>query len=306
MFKSAASKIVIVAAVLGTLIWSVELAGKGITGVQGGSGLKAGKILFAQNCARCHSLDPAKPQSVGPFLGDLHTRAGNNQLGLTGVEYVANSIVAPSDFIVPGYTNTMPQLASHMTEDGVKAIVSFLLKGTASQSALNNIKLPAKDDSAAMSSLQTSRNEIEKGKTLFFGKGQCAKCHMTHSGMEYGINGPALSWRGLIDPKYVAESIIAPSTQVAEKYGIVSCLLITGEAVAGQVAAKDDDGMELVVQSNDGKLHNKRVLWNDIDDEATNPKELVTRSPMPENYGTILTGEEIQSLVAFISALNNK
>lgn len=305
MWKSVALRVAIVGITVGVLLWGVEFTGQGIMGVHDDSGQKLGKRLFEQNCARCHSLDPAKPTSIGPFLGDLYTRADNNQSGLTGVEYVANSIIRPSDFIVPGYTNTMPQLPASITEEGVKALVSFLLKGTASQSDLNNIKLPL-NNGVDKTALQSSRDEIEQGQALFYGNGQCAKCHSGHPGMEYGVYGPTLAWRGLTDPKYIAEAIISPNANVSANYGTVSCLLSTGEAFSGRISAQSADAIELVVEASNGKLYNKRIVKSDLDDPATASSESDIRSPMPDNFKQVLSEEQIQSLVAFIHALNAK
>jgi mono/diheme cytochrome c family protein len=74
------------------------------------------KIFAAQGCAACHSLKPDE-KLVGPSLAGIATRAGDRVKAAdykgkttTGELYIRESIVQPSAYVVPGFSDgVMPQ-----------------------------------------------------------------------------------------------------------------------------------------------------------------------------------------------------
>lgn len=88
-------------------------------------------------CATCHTLDDLGWSGVvGPNLNTIGTRAATRVGGQTAEEYLHNSIRHPGEFIVPGYSNQMPQFnpepnqTNYMPEDHLNAIVAYLLTQT--------------------------------------------------------------------------------------------------------------------------------------------------------------------------------
>ncbi len=89
-------------------------------------------------CGSCHTLpDDGLTGIVGPNLAGIDTRAANDQDGRltktgdkTAADYIRQSIVSPSAFIVPGFQDVMPKNFSDpnvMPEDDREAIVNYLL-----------------------------------------------------------------------------------------------------------------------------------------------------------------------------------
>jgi mono/diheme cytochrome c family protein len=85
----------------------------------------AGKALFAaQGCGGCHTYTPAGSNGkVGPDLDNLAADA--EKAGQPLEEYVRTSIVSPSSYIVPGFSNAMPSYASLKPKE-VADLVAFL------------------------------------------------------------------------------------------------------------------------------------------------------------------------------------
>jgi cytochrome c oxidase subunit II len=85
--------------------------------------------IFTQfGCAACHTFGPAGATGqVGPPLDDLASVAAG--LGMSPEDYVRQSIVDPSAYIVPGFVDgLMPKdFGQRLTPEQLDALVQFLL-----------------------------------------------------------------------------------------------------------------------------------------------------------------------------------
>ena len=92
--------------------------------------VERGRYLFSNApaiCSTCHSLQP-DVVIVGPSLAGVANRAGNRVAGLSAEEYIRNSIVHPSDFIVPGFQDVMQKnFGDVLTSDQINDLIAFLL-----------------------------------------------------------------------------------------------------------------------------------------------------------------------------------
>lgn len=84
------------------------------------------RTLFGQRCASCHSLEEGVV-IVGPSLWDLDYTAARRVIGQTAREYVRNSIVNPSDYVVEGYQDVMAKNLGEMSADDLEALIDYLL-----------------------------------------------------------------------------------------------------------------------------------------------------------------------------------
>jgi cytochrome c2 len=76
-------------------------------------------------CASCHSLDGA--DLVGPSLEGIGDRAGDRIPGLSPTDYIRQSIVTPSAFLVKGFDNVMPQnYGQLLEEEEIEDLIVFL------------------------------------------------------------------------------------------------------------------------------------------------------------------------------------
>jgi PQQ-dependent dehydrogenase (methanol/ethanol family) len=128
------------------------------------------------------------------------------------------------------------------------------------------------------------------GEHVFFGDGKCSYCHMVNG---RGIaNGPDLSSAGRrLKPDELKESLSNPDAKIADGWGMVTARLKDGTTLRGFARAQGSH--DLVLQSNDGKLH--LLLDSEYSSVETDP-----HSAMGAYRGK---PEEMQDLVAYLSSL---
>lgn len=97
--------------------------------------ISAGRAIFNETalgtsagCRICHSLEPGR-DLVGPSLAGLASRAGTTVPGLTGADYVRQSIVEPDAYVVPGYPagQMLANLGDALSDRELGHLVAFLL-----------------------------------------------------------------------------------------------------------------------------------------------------------------------------------
>ncbi|MFQ5613103.1 MAG: c-type cytochrome [Anaerolineae bacterium] len=89
-----------------------------------------GQALFfdsATTCILCHSVE-GQGGTRGPDLSGVASRAGTRVEGLTAEEYIRQSILEPTAFVVEGYDPIMPpSLINVIGEENFDDLVAFLL-----------------------------------------------------------------------------------------------------------------------------------------------------------------------------------
>lgn len=92
--------------------------------------VERGRYLFSNApaiCSTCHSLQP-NVVIVGPSLAGVASRAGSRVDGMSADEYLRNSIVHPSAFIVPGFQDVMQKnFGDVLTSDQINDLIAFLM-----------------------------------------------------------------------------------------------------------------------------------------------------------------------------------
>jgi mono/diheme cytochrome c family protein len=101
------------------------LAQAGLAGATSGE-----QIFTAAGCAGCHTLGKAGATGkIGPSLNELPTEAGKIEPGTSAEDYVRQSIVDPSAFVVQGFKDgVMPAYKGKLTDKQVDALVKYLLE----------------------------------------------------------------------------------------------------------------------------------------------------------------------------------
>src|SRR6185436_16781282 len=157
------------------------------------------KNVYAKFCAGCHGADARGTQQGPGLAGNPGVRRRSN---LSVRNLIRKGIPAAG---MPGF-----DLPDSML-DALAALVASL------------------NSSAAESNVPGDR---AAGKEFFFGKGQCASCHMV-SGAGKPI-GPDLSNLGremMVDQ--IREALLQPDAKIANGYGLVTVQLRDGQALRG-------------------------------------------------------------------------
>ena len=181
--------------------------------------IEQGQKAYAKDCAMCHGVD-AGGTDQGPKL------AGNRRVRSRSQQQLRS-------FIYDGVPSSgMP--AFHLPAADLDALAAYVhaLNATAAESG-------APGDPAA-------------GERFFFGKGQCASCHMVR-GRGKAI-GPDLSNVGremtLGDLRQV---LLHPGTRITPGYELVSVELRDGRTLRG--FARGRTNFDIQLQSLDGRFH---------------------------------------------------
>lgn len=139
--------------------------------------------------------------------------------------------------------------------------------------------------------------DVERGKTLFFGRSAaaCRRCHkIAASGGEVG---PDLSKIGKEkDRNYLLEAIVDPSAKIAKGFETVIIVTMEGRIHSGILKSEDDSVVQLMTPT--GALIS--VAKDDIDERANG------QSGMPQDIAKNLTRAEIRDLVEYMTTLQSE
>jgi len=217
-----------------------------------------GKQTFTTVCAGCHGLDGRGGERAPNIVASARVRRGTDaQIA----SIVSNGI--------PG--TGMPSFSS-LNASQISGVVAYIrvLQGTAATA-----KLPG---------------DSEKGKVVFFGKGECATCH-TIAG-EGGFLGPDLSAYGSSIPvKAILDSLLTPTRIVPAGYRLATVTADDGTHLEGIV--RNEDNFTLQLQTRDGNFHF-------LQKTAVQKVEYSSQSLMPANYGQLLSSSELNDLASYL------
>jgi uncharacterized cupredoxin-like copper-binding protein/mono/diheme cytochrome c family protein/heme/copper-type cytochrome/quinol oxidase subunit 4 len=109
-----------------------------------------GKQLFAANCSMCHD----GPNGVGPMFAGMAQRAATREQGKTAQQYIHQSIVDPSAYVVEGFQdNLMPKdFGQKFSDQQLNALVAYIM---ADSGGAAGTPVPAGSPTAAPTSVAT-------------------------------------------------------------------------------------------------------------------------------------------------------
>jgi alcohol dehydrogenase (cytochrome c) len=132
------------------------------------------------------------------------------------------------------------------------------------------------------------------GESLFWAKGACGNCHMV-GGRGRSI-GPDLSRVGRRRSlAYLRESILSPNADITPGYNSIVVVTRAGKKITGVERSFDNFSARLVDLSGEVRSFQK-------DSVASLRREY--RSLMPDSYGSLFTGPELQDLLAYLAHLD--
>jgi cytochrome c oxidase cbb3-type subunit 3 len=130
----------------------------------------------------------------------------------------------------------------------------------------------------------------QRGKALFYGKANCADCHMV--GGRGGFFAQELTaYAARREISEIRAAILSPNKDLDPRRGLIVVELADSSTLSGM--ARNEDNFSLQLQTRDGSFHllNKRDI-----------RKLTYAgvSPMPSDYSTSLSASEIDNLVSFL------
>jgi cytochrome c oxidase cbb3-type subunit III len=233
--------------------------------------IEAGQTMFRQTCTVCHGPfgEGGQGEGQGPNLiaGGAIRRASDGELA---------SIIHNG---VPG--SAMPGFK--IPEQQTWELVSYLRTLGATAITLN---LPG---------------NVEAGRAIFFGKGQCSTCHMVAG--QGGFLGPDLSDVGAIRRLDQLRDAVLKNTAGSNTSGDLysdpyagyrAVLLTTDGGQMIEAVAKHYSNYSMQVLDKNGKLY----LLRGAEMKRAAFRE---KSWMPDDYSKRLSADELQDLLAYLS-----
>lgn len=218
-----------------------------------------GKEIFASNCSSCHGID-GKGSERAPDIADSPSmkRRSNSEIS----EIIRNGIPSAG----------MPAFHA-LTDSELEELVLHLRV------------LQGPDQSSAMT------GDPVRGKSIFFGKGECAHCHMMAG--EGGFIASDLSeYARVHSPEQVQEVILhPPAFRMTQS---VTVILKNGQKYEGRI--RNEDNFSVQLQSRDGMFHS-------IARSGIKKIEPAPQLVMPTSYASRLSASEINDLVAYVSQI---
>jgi putative heme-binding domain-containing protein len=216
------------------------------------------KAAFESVCASCHGID-ARGGERGP---DIVSRS----------EVVRKTDAELLQILTDGKTASgMPSFSSYGPAR-LSALVAYL---RTLQGRSKVLPLPG---------------DPTRGKALFFGKPNCAECHMING--QGGFFGQDLTaYAARMGAGEIRAAVVNPNKDLDPRRGLVTVILADSTALSG--TARNEDNFSLQLQTSDGVFH----LLNkaDIKDLTYTGK-----SPMPSDYGSTLSSQELNDLVSYL------
>lgn len=235
--------------------------------------IAAGQRLFAAQCTRCHGQDGSG--GSGPNLRVPRLRRAPDDAALVAV-------------IMDGVPGTAMAAAWQLSDPEVVLVAAYV-RSLGRLDALAVAGNPA------------------RGRAVYDGKGGCAACHIL-AGKGRGL-GPELSEVGAQrGPAYLRQSLVDPGAEFPRRgvpyeptaysaYRLVRATPSSGAPLVG--FAVNEDTFTLQLRDASGALHSLRKADLVKIEKEANP------TLMP-SYKAVLTEDELQDLVAFLSSLRGE
>jgi putative heme-binding domain-containing protein len=265
------------------------------------------KFFHDMTCSRCHTIDGSGQRSLGPPLNEIGKVGAGRKPGMTAAEYILESILDPGAFRAPGVTGGMPEglvrRGKNVRHRDVRQLVGYLANrgATAGADEIDRLSIPevAKTSTADE---DLDFRQVKLGEAIFRGKGQCTTCHPLRAGAVVNLTGPSLLNVGTLTADELREAIEKPSAKIAPGYQRAVAERADGRVVEGRLVEKTDDGIYVLQTNPAGELATVFVPFCEMERSGEQGKlpYMVSKSSIMPGMKGVLTGEEIDALVAFL------
>jgi cytochrome c len=271
----------------------------------------AGRVLYRNYCASCHSLDGIK--TVGPsFVGlvgsmrRVRAESGAFEEVRADAKYLKQSILEPNSQLLDGYpANLMPPVGASLTEKQINDVIQYVTKASDAEFAKkeaahrSNINLAwtlsdFPETGRRFSDAAADPLAVVRGGQAFL-KAQCVQCHAVAG---FGATlGPDLAETVKKQQgRELLRQVIEPSAAIHPKFQTIEFVLDSGESVTGVVVKEDTES--LYVAKNLLKPQDlTRIERSTIEEQAVSKL-----SAMPTGLVNGLTKSEVLDLLVFLEA----
>lgn len=219
--------------------------------------IEDGERAYSGSCANCHGPD-------GNLIEGIDFGRGIYRRDMNDAEIVS--------IILNGIPDTPMPPTPGMSEEQAERIVSYL-RAWANEGRVSVVGNP------------------ERGRSLFFGEGECDSCHAVNG--RGARHGPDLSRIGRERRGFELESaLLEPAAMVQPTGRTYRVLLANGESVTGRLLNHDTFTVQLIDTSDRLRSFVKSEL----------AEHGFVDTPMPA-YGDRFTPEEITDLVSYMASL---
>jgi cytochrome c oxidase cbb3-type subunit 3 len=224
--------------------------------------VQRGSQLFGTRCTTCHGDAGNQVPGVSVLSGRFGRASSDEELAAL----IKNGI--------PGAG--MPQ--GNYSPEELRSLVAYLRSAPATRSAVGAIPVPL--------------GNVESGRSLFQGKGECTTCHRVN-GMG-GFRGPNLSEIGATrSEQSLLESLVAPSAEIIPLNQEIRAVTKAGRTITGRRMNEDTYSVQLI----DEQGHLVALMKADL--KEFTPLKI---SSMP-SYERRLSTAELADLVTFLRSL---
>jgi cytochrome c oxidase cbb3-type subunit 3 len=219
-----------------------------------------GAQIFSTVCASCHGLDGHGGERAPDITGNPE------------VQKMSDAQIAK--IIHQGVPGTgMPSFRS--------------LGPTKVQAVLAHLRSLQGQSSSSSSSLAGS---AAGGRSLFFGKAGCSECHMVN-GVGGFIASDLSAYARTSSPAEIREVITNPNKYLGARGNEVVATTQDGQTFTG--IARNEDNFSVQLQTRDGVFHF-------FEKSSLRDLQHHNRSLMPSDYGSRLTGQDLDDLVSYL------
>ena len=171
---------------------------------------------------------------------------------------------------------------------------AYLALASSSDSAHQKLAADFADNPADLQKLSLHGGDVGAGAIVFQNQGACMQCHMV--GGKGGVQGPALDTVGKrLSGEKILESLVSPSAEIAEGYGLFTLTTASGEALAGRLGKETSKAVELILPTGETK-----TIAKDEIRERAGPI-----SAMPP-MALALPPRDLRDLVAYLASLKSE
>ena len=172
----------------------------------------AGEVLYTGGggCLACHGLGTRAPT----LLGTIGTMCDTRQPGLSCKDYLHESLVNPTAYVVDGFEPIMPDMSRTLSDAQIWSLVAFL-QSQGGEVTVTGADLASDDVAAAPATGGGAGAAVlsETDPAAMIQSLGCTVCHA--SGDAPGGLGPTISAMAELEPEYIRRSILEPAADTA-------------------------------------------------------------------------------------------